>query len=57
VIDQLIEPVIDLHLDDLAGAVVVNPGVSPVTLILPLIAALAISMVAYRHGAPCAQAR
>jgi UDP-GlcNAc:undecaprenyl-phosphate/decaprenyl-phosphate GlcNAc-1-phosphate transferase len=45
VFDQLNEPLIDLHLGDLSGAAVVDPGMSPLTLILPLIAALAISMV------------
>ena len=43
-IDQLNEPVIDLHLGDLAGAVVGASGVSPMTLILPLIVSLVISM-------------
>jgi UDP-GlcNAc:undecaprenyl-phosphate/decaprenyl-phosphate GlcNAc-1-phosphate transferase len=44
VIDQLNQPVINLHLGDLAGAAVGAPGVSPMTLILPLIVSLVISM-------------
>ena len=45
VIDQLNQPLIDLHLGDLTGAAVVHPGVPPVTLIMPLIVSLVISMV------------
>ena len=45
VLDPLNQPIIDLHLSDLAGAsAVVHTGVSPITLILPLIVSLVISM-------------
>ena len=44
-LDQLNQPIIDLHLDDLAGAsAVVHPGMPPLSLILPLIVSLVISM-------------
>ena len=43
-LDPLNQPIIDLHLGDLSGAAVVHPGVTPITLILPLIASLVISM-------------
>ncbi|MGB7934456.1 MAG: MraY family glycosyltransferase [Gammaproteobacteria bacterium] len=44
--DPLNQPIIDLQLDDLAGAAaVVHPGVLPMSLILPLIVSLVISMV------------
>jgi UDP-GlcNAc:undecaprenyl-phosphate GlcNAc-1-phosphate transferase len=45
VFDQLNKPIIDLHLSDLAGAAVVDHGVTPMTLILPLIVSLVLSMV------------
>jgi UDP-GlcNAc:undecaprenyl-phosphate GlcNAc-1-phosphate transferase len=45
VIEQLDQAIIDLHLGNLAGAAVVNPGVGLTTLVLPLVAALVISMV------------
>jgi UDP-GlcNAc:undecaprenyl-phosphate GlcNAc-1-phosphate transferase len=45
VFDQINQPLIDLHLGELAGAAVVNPGVTPISLILPLIVSLVISMV------------
>ena len=44
VIDQLNQPLIDLHLGDLAGTAVVSTGMAPITLILPLIVSLVISM-------------
>jgi UDP-GlcNAc:undecaprenyl-phosphate GlcNAc-1-phosphate transferase len=44
VIDQLNPPLIDLHLGAAPGPATVHPDVSPMTLILPLIAALVISM-------------
>jgi UDP-GlcNAc:undecaprenyl-phosphate GlcNAc-1-phosphate transferase len=45
VLDPLNQPLIELPPGDLAGAVVANAGVTPITLILPLILSLAISMV------------
>jgi UDP-GlcNAc:undecaprenyl-phosphate GlcNAc-1-phosphate transferase len=44
VFDQINQPLNDLHLGDLAGAGVVNPGITPISLILPLIVSLVISM-------------
>ena len=42
---ELAKPLIDLHLDNLSGNAVVIPYVQPITLLLPLVAALVISMV------------
>ena len=44
-LDSLNQPIIDLHLGDLAGSGLVNTSVAPIRLILPLIVSLVISMV------------